>query len=187
MSQVNAVDVKNEKPQVKDLTLTQGNQIKEVNGKDTTEAQGKARYEKGMALYKQGKVSIGEDGYYKVNGFRVDTERVRCECPDYQNRKEACKHYFAACFFQKNGCKVVKDSTPVNTCGKRGTSGKRSESNRQEVITRLAVLNTATEILKTHRKPIEIKEVVILASKLEGWAIAEELMLESALEEERGI
>jgi hypothetical protein len=36
--------------------------------------------------------------------------------------------------------------------------------------TRLAVLNSATEILKTHRKPVELNEVLSLASQLEIWA-----------------
>jgi hypothetical protein len=37
--------------------------------------------------------------------------------------------------------------------------------------TRLAVLNTAIEILKTHRKPIELIDVLSLADKLKTWAL----------------
>lgn len=42
---------------------------------------------------------------------------------------------------------------------------------RQSTITRLAVFNTATEILKTHRKPIEFGDIVSLAAQLEKWAL----------------
>ncbi len=63
----------------------------------------KARYEKGMELYRQGRVKIGSRRYFKVNGYQVDPEKVTCECPDYRERKEPCKHFFAATAFQKRG------------------------------------------------------------------------------------
>lgn len=46
------------------------------------------------------------------------------------------------------------------------------EFDRQSTITRLVVLNTATEILKTHRKSIEITSVVSIASQLKQWALS---------------
>lgn len=183
-------EVKNEKPQGELVTRPQGNPIKEVNGNNTTLAQGKARYEKGMALYKQGKVSIGSEGYFKVNGFTVDAERVSCDCPDYMNRKQACKHYYAACLFLKNRCKPTIEHLEGFTNGNGTSSQSQSKSkveskyvhyknkagsgkgyDRQSTITRLAVLNTATEVLKTHRKPIELDEVFSLAKELESWAL----------------
>jgi hypothetical protein len=42
---------------------------------------------------------------------------------------------------------------------------------KQATNTRLATLNTATEILKTHRKPLELADVLSLASQLETWAL----------------
>jgi hypothetical protein len=58
----------------------------------------------------------------------------------------------------------------------KDTSDKPQEVNnkdfdRQRTITRLAVLNTATEILKTHRKPIEFNDIVSIAAQLEKWAL----------------
>ncbi len=66
----------------------------------------KSRYEKGLELYKQGKVSISSNGLFKVCGYyEVDTEKMVCSCPDYKTRKQSCKYYYAACLFQKNGGK----------------------------------------------------------------------------------
>jgi SWIM zinc finger len=74
------------------------------NGNSTTVRElkeSKTRYEKALELYRSGAVSIGEDGYFRVLGFRVDVERVTCDCADYQKYKQPCLHYYAACFFQK--------------------------------------------------------------------------------------
>lgn len=46
--------------------------------------------------------------------------------------------------------------------------GKRS-FDRQVIVTRLACLNTATEILKSHTKPITSKGLFKVAKELEGW------------------
>lgn len=46
--------------------------------------------------------------------------------------------------------------------------GKR-ETDRQVVITRLACLNTATEILKLYSKPITSKNLFKVAEELESW------------------
>jgi hypothetical protein len=40
---------------------------------------------------------------------------------------------------------------------------------RQVIVTRLACLNTATEILKSHTKPITSKSLFKVAKELEGW------------------
>ncbi len=95
--------VTNEKP--RDLAVTKPQDIyKEdtYNSKSTALSESKSRYEKGMGLYKSGRVSIGPNGLFKVSGFQVDTERMQCDCPDYNARKEACKHLFAALLFVKN-------------------------------------------------------------------------------------
>jgi len=63
----------------------------------------KSRYEKGLELYKQGKVSINSNGLFKVCGYyEVDTEKMTCSCPDHRTRKQTCKHIFAALLFTKN-------------------------------------------------------------------------------------
>lgn len=107
MSQVNAVAVRDEKPQVKIAASTQGAKALKAYSNYTPLGAGKARYERGIELYKQGKVSINSKGYFEVNGYQVDTEKVKCECPDYRNRKEPCKHFFAACLFQRKGTKAI--------------------------------------------------------------------------------
>ncbi|MGE5443921.1 MAG: hypothetical protein ACM3SR_04875 [Ignavibacteriales bacterium] len=146
-----------------------------------------SRYDKGMELYKSGRVSIGSNGLFKVSGFEVDTENMQCECPDYRTRKETCKHLFAAMLFIKNRGKQSIEHLNGFSNGSngarsesetKGASNKHQESNskdfnRQSTITRLAVLNTATEILKTHRKPIEFNDIISLASQLEKWALGE--------------
>jgi hypothetical protein len=45
----------------------------------------------------------------------------------------------------------------------------RRETDRQIVITRLACLNTATEILKLYAKPITSKNLFKVAEELESW------------------
>ena len=139
-----------------------------------------------MELYRQGKVSIGKDGYYKVNGFTVDTERVKCECPDYRSRRQACKHYFAACFFQKNRGKVkiehlngFEDNKGFNpnpeTPSKSETNTKSNSISydKQRVITRLACLNTAVEVLKTNGESIQSESLFETARQLEQWALGQ--------------
>lgn len=128
-----------------------------------------------MGLYKSGRVSTGSDGFFKVSGFQVDTEKMQCECPDYRTRKETCKHLFAATLFVKNREKeTIEDLESISVNGKgsaRKDVGSTKDTHkpleRQSSITRVAVLNTATEILKTHRKRIELADVVSIASQLE--------------------
>jgi hypothetical protein len=63
----------------------------------------KSRYEKGMEIYKSGKVSINCDGLFKVCGYyEVDTDKMVCNCPDHRTRKQTCKHIFASMLFTKN-------------------------------------------------------------------------------------
>ncbi len=122
----------------------------------------KPRYEKGLELYKQGKVSINSNGLFKVSGFEVDTEKMQCDCPDHRTRKQTCKHIFACLLFTKNrgkqtiehldgysnGCKPASEAkhTP-----KKLQEAHNKDLDKQATITRLATLNTATEILKTHK------------------------------------
>jgi hypothetical protein len=157
----------------------------------------RARYEKGLELYKQGKVSIDTSGYglFRVNEYLVDTQKVKCGCPDFMNRKKPCKHFYAASIFQRNGCKVARpgnvsteekpksesNPSPKVDEGKKDGVNQKSKSgatykfyDKQDVVTRLAVLHAATKILKTHRRPIELKEVFEIAKKLEAWALGEE-------------
>lgn len=192
--------VKNRKPQDLASTKSQGNKDNGTSKSNSTTPSemkareelnsSKSRYEKGMELYKQGKVSIGSNGLFTVSGFyEVDIEKMQCGCPDYTTRKQACKHIFACLLFVKNRGKQRIEH--LNSFGNSSTgSDSHSESNRttepkskdtlnkpkeahskdfdrQGTITRLAVLNTATEILKTHRKSIELSNVISLASQLE--------------------
>lgn len=133
----------------------------------------KSRYEKGLELYKAGKVSIGNKGLSKVSGYcDVDTEKMTCTCcPDYKGRKEPCKHLFAAMLFVKNRGKQIIEGLENSHAGIKNGSGANPQPESKEVpdkpqeahskefdrqatyITRLAVLNTATEILKIHRNP----------------------------------
>jgi len=47
--------------------------------------------------------------------------------------------------------------------------GKWSFIDRQVIVTRLACLNTATEVLKSHTKPITSKSLFKVAKELEDW------------------
>jgi len=74
----------------------------------------------------------------------------------------------------------VAQSTPSEIIhqGTKETSEKPKEAqnkpfDRQATITRLAVLNTATEIIKTWGKPVEFSTVISLASQLEKWALGD--------------
>jgi SWIM zinc finger len=140
----------------------------------------KSRYEKGMRLYEEGKVKIRSNGLFKVSGYYdTDPENMTCGCPDYKKRKEACKHLFAAMLFVKNRGRVTIENLEGFNGNGNGSTHKAVESakdapkhlDRQSTITRLAVLNTATEILKTHRKAIDTAEVISFASQLERWAL----------------
>lgn len=62
----------------------------------------KSRCEKGLELYKQGKVSINSNGLFKVSGFEMDTKKMQCDFPDHKTRKQSCKHIFASLLFTKN-------------------------------------------------------------------------------------
>lgn len=149
----------------------------------------KARYEKGLELYKQGKVSINGNGLFKVCGYyEVDTEKMTCSCPDYKTRKQTCKHIYASLLFTKNRGKQTVEHLNSHDNGSNGNGAKseveskhdpntvqevhNKDFDKQATITRLAVLNTATEILKTQRKPIELADVLSLASQLETWALS---------------
>jgi hypothetical protein len=75
------------------------------NGKtnNTTLTQSKARYECGVELYKSGAVGIGKDGLFRVNGYTVDVQKVKCERPDYQAHRQPCKHFYASSLFSRYG------------------------------------------------------------------------------------
>jgi hypothetical protein len=176
--------VKNEKPRDLAATKPQGNgTTNNSDGKNTTLPSDRARYERGLELCRQGRVSIAPNGDFLVNGYLVDTERVKCECPDHKTWKGVCKHYYAARVFQKNGCNVVNGKVHTNVNGngtKSAIEPKHTTNNvqahykgfdRQATITRVAVLNTATEILKTHNRQISFDDVVALAGRLEAWAL----------------
>ena len=81
-------------------------ETKELNGS-------RARSDKGMELYKQGKVVVSKNDLLKVRGYyEADTGKMTCNCPDYKTRKEACKHLFAAMLFVKNRGKQTIDDLP---------------------------------------------------------------------------
>src|SRR5574340_659609 len=99
---------------------------------------------------------------------------MRCKCPDNAHTKRACKHIFASLAYIKaryNGNGNVgapKDlERDKNNSRPKGDNSKNFD--RQSTITRLAVLNTATEILKTYRQPIELEDVFSLARELHAW------------------
>lgn len=148
----------------------------------------KARWEKGQELYKAGAVRIGENGYFQVNGYNCDPDHISCDCPDFQFRKKPCKHIYASQAYRKarfnantNGSTHKANgngngSTPKSEGSSKDIPNKPKEGyskdfDKQATITRLAVLNTAVELLKTHRKPIELTDIISLASQLEQWAL----------------
>ncbi|MGE5445793.1 MAG: hypothetical protein ACM3SR_14565 [Ignavibacteriales bacterium] len=186
--------VTNEKPRDLAVTKSQGKGNNNGNGNFTPMLKdSKSRYDKGMGLYKEGKVKVSSNGLFKISGYyECDPEKMTCTCPDYRTRKEACKHLFAAMLFVKNrGRTVIQDLDGFTWVDEirdmpssydkpkpeaKDTSDKPTEAptkpfDRQSTITRLAVLNTATEILKTHSKPIEFNDIVSLAAQLEQWAL----------------
>jgi len=137
-------------------------------------------------------VSIGSNGLFKVCGYyEADPEKMACTCPDYRTRKDTCKHLFAALLFVKNrGKEKIEDlegdwltemmnSTEYdkpkpeanNTANKPKEAHYKDFDRQATKSTRLAVLNTAVELLRSHRKPIEIAEVLSIASQLEQWAL----------------
>jgi hypothetical protein len=179
--------VRNEKPRSENPTQLQGMGVNhhKTNSNYTARTDLKAshsRYDKGMDSYKSGRVSIGSNGLFKVSGFEVDTEKMQCDCPDHRTRKQACKHIFASLLFTKNrGKQTIEHLNGYSNGCKPASNGKHipnklqeahnKDLDKQATITRLATLNTATEILKTHRKPVELNEVLSLASQLEKWAL----------------
>jgi SWIM zinc finger len=178
--------VTNKKPQGKASTKSQGEIDRKSHSNSSMFNSSKSRYDKGWELYKSNRVSISPNGLCKVCGFDVDTEKTECTCPDYQKRHEPCKHYFAACFFVKNRGKakiehldghvistsnVAKSESEAKSSNISMKEAHSKDFNSQSTITRLAVLHTATEILKNHRKPIELSDVASLASQLEQWAL----------------
>lgn len=163
--------VKNRKPRNLVATKLRGN-VKGIGNSNYTSLDlQKAIYEKGMELYRQGKVRIDSNGYFKVSGYQVDTEKVNCRCPDYQKYKKPCKHLYSVFAFQKHG---KPDSHTTMTIGDN-SHDTRENVNKQRTITRLAVLNTATAILSTHPEPVKLKHVLSLAAHLEHWALGGEL------------
>lgn len=109
-------EVRNKKPRSEEEIQLQGR--KEVNNHETkgnynvtTDLRSsRSRYDKGMELYKSSRVSIFSNGFFRVSGFQVDTEKMQCDCPDYRTRKQTCKHLFAALLFVKNqGMKIIED------------------------------------------------------------------------------
>jgi hypothetical protein len=213
--------VQNEKPRVKGGASTQGEGVEERTFNNSTNSNPqKQRWSRGQELYKSGAVTIGKDGYFHVSGYRVDEQKVTCECPDYQERKHPCKHFYAVKAYMKHGKpnQVSSGGSLINDNGKPSPSQKVDEGtvtpkleeasssqktptaklqegfnksentpqnapnkplespskdfDKQRVITyRLAVINSAVEMLKTHPSPIEPEEVIFVASCLEKWAL----------------
>lgn len=178
----------NEKPREKAATQSQGTTKRYNYSNSTTLRESRSRYDKGMELYKEGKVKVGANGLFKVSGYyEADTERMTCTCPDYRTRKESCKHLFAAMLFVKNRGKQtiegldgngktlsenIHEAKPAETPNSKNEP-RSKEFDRQAVITRLATINSAIEALKTHRKPIEYGDIVSLAARLEAWALGQ--------------
>ena len=178
MNQVNGSTHQKEKPRIEVGASIQGHKLGSSNSKSSKDLeQSKARYLKGIELYKEGKVSITSSGLYKVNGYLVDLRTpIECECPDFTNRHEACKHIFAAKQYDKHRGKVevTKDSKPENSpqnTPENQLKGNREAFSQERVNTRVSLIDSAIEMLKTHGHPIEPEEVFFLASRLEKWAL----------------
>jgi hypothetical protein len=90
-----------------------------------------------MELYKSGRVSIVSNGFFKVSGFQVDTEKMQCDCPDYRTRKQTCKHIFAAMLFAKNRGKatiehLVGHSNSTNGNGAKSCPESKNAPNKSQ-------------------------------------------------------
>jgi hypothetical protein len=117
----NNQEVRNEKPRSERQAQLQG-ELEEhkykCNYTATTDLKAsRSRYDKGIELYRSGRLSIGPNGFFKVSGFEVDTETMQCECPDYRTRKQTCKHIFACLLFAKNRGKQVIEHPNIRTNG----------------------------------------------------------------------
>ncbi|MGE5444548.1 MAG: hypothetical protein ACM3SR_08095 [Ignavibacteriales bacterium] len=184
---LNNRDGTNEKPRERVATQSQG-KPSSCNSNNTTLRESKSRHDKGMELYKSGRVSIGANGLFKVSGYyECDTEKMSCTCPDYRTRKESCKHLFAAMLFVKNrgkesienleghsnGAPSEQPSNKPTDTPNSATEARSKDFDKQAVITRLATINSAIEALKTHSKPIKFNDIVSLAAQLEQWALGQ--------------
>lgn len=100
---------KNKKAPGQVRAMSQGKAKSTANLNSTTLAGDKARFLKGVQLYQSGAVEIGPDGFFYVNGYRVNPDgHFSCECPDFRYRQRPCKHLFATWQFQKHG--PIRDS-----------------------------------------------------------------------------
>jgi uncharacterized C2H2 Zn-finger protein len=121
----------------------------------------KARYEKGLELYKEGKVFFSK-GMYKVNGYEVDLRSpVKCECPDFKVRKHSCKHIFAAELFSKNRGKekiehLNEHSNGSNDNGANSkiehkhTPNKPQEAHNKDFTRQSTIINTPCSYKLSH-------------------------------------
>lgn len=80
----NSQEIRNTKPRSEGRSQLQGKQEDEdANGNYTATTDLKAsrsRYDKGMGLYKSGRVSIGSNGVFRASAiYEVDTEKMQCE------------------------------------------------------------------------------------------------------------
>jgi SWIM zinc finger len=117
----------NKKPRIKAATSTQGQNAEKGNDKDSTSKgllKSRTHYQRGLAIYYQGRISIGTDGRFLVDGFRIDPDRVSCECPEFRKDAIPCPHFYAASLFQKKG----KPKTVTQKVAERNGHGKPSTS-----------------------------------------------------------
>ena len=167
------------KPRNLAATKNQGTSEYKSNSNNSNKEleQSKARYLRGIELYKEGKVSITKDGLYKVNGYLVDLSTpIECECPDFTNRHNACKHIYAAKMFDKERMKTLSEKNTNSENSPSNTHENQLEANseafsQERVNTRVALIGHVVELLKTHPNPVEFEEVLFLVSRLEKWAL----------------
>ncbi len=156
------------------IALNQGQAYDLSNSKLTKrELAGKGLFNEGMVRQYQPEITSEPEPvfvYAMINGYCVTYEVVppgitgtmHCECPDRKhNLKDAelCKHLYAARHYAEANREALAMQQP-----------EPKPLTKDDRITRLATLNTATAILQSHNKPIELRDVIELATQLEMWA-----------------
>ncbi|HEX3033899.1 MAG TPA: SWIM zinc finger family protein [Thermodesulfobacteriota bacterium] len=123
----------------------------------------KERYIKGQELYRSGAVSIGKDGCFYVHNYLVDVEKVWCNCPDYQHRKQACKHYYAVRAYLKYGKPKTINGNGAGSESSRKNApethlqGNSKDLGEKNTKARLSVLNNAIQILQSQNSPLHMR------------------------------
>jgi hypothetical protein len=103
----------------------------------------------------------------KIHGKWFNYSKYMKETPDVNEGDEVLATLDGD-FIMK--LRVVVQSNGEDKTNNHYIEKMKREIERQVVITRLACLNTATEVLKTHSKPITSETLFRVAAQLEEWA-----------------